>query len=93
MPTETTKLGGLLTALSNLCDAPPSPEKTYSDNVVQVVTTDAKAVANNHEPATLSAVGGATTPFAPPQPTTTALTEHESIAAHENQPQLCIPHR
>lgn len=71
MPTETTKLGGLLTALSNLCDdpPPPSPDKTYSDNLVQVVTTDKARAAVAPPP-----VIGATTPFAPPQPTT-ALTE------------------
>lgn len=59
MPTETTKLGGLLTALTNICEAPPlpaSPEKTYSDdNVVQVVTAD-NAVA----PQPTSSVEGAT---------------------------------
>ena len=42
MPTEITKLGGLLSALSNLCEdpLPPSPDKTYSaNNIVEVATT------------------------------------------------------
>mmetsp|Transcript_7111 Transcript_7111/g.11131 ORF Transcript_7111/g.11131 Transcript_7111/m.11131 type:complete len:406 (+) Transcript_7111:333-1550(+) len=55
MPTETTKLGGLLTALTNICEDPPlsplppvSPMVPYSDNnIVQqeiVVTTENNAL-------------------------------------------------
>lgn len=46
MPTETTKLGGLLTALSNICEEPlpPAPEKTCSDNNVDVTTIDPASV-------------------------------------------------
>ena len=76
MPTETTKLGGLLSALSNICDdpLPPSiPDKTYSDNVLQA--TIAAAVA---QPAS---VGGATTLFALPQQQPTALTGIDNLAA------------
>mmetsp|Transcript_25799 Transcript_25799/g.38979 ORF Transcript_25799/g.38979 Transcript_25799/m.38979 type:complete len:143 (-) Transcript_25799:914-1342(-) len=70
MPTETTKLGGLLSALSNICDdpLPPSiPDKTYSDNVL--------AAANVAQPASV----GATTFFALPQQPT-ALTGIDNLA-------------
>lgn len=79
MPTETTKLGGLLSALTNICEAPlpASPEKTYSDNAVQVVTADTVA-----QPAS---VGATTSSFAaPPQPTTAFTGIHNLTAAAAN---------
>jgi hypothetical protein len=76
MPTETTKLGGLLTALSNICEdpLPPSPEKTYSDNTVQLTSTIAPPVV--------------ATAIAPPQPTiaTTGIDNLALIAAHRSLP-------
>jgi len=67
MPTETTKLGGLLTALSNLCEdpLPLSPEKAYSDNTVEVTSAIAPPLV--------------ATAIAPSQPT--AATGIDSLAA------------
>lgn len=71
MPTETTKLGGLLTALSNICEEPlpPPPEKTYSDNNVgeATATIDPSSVIT-------------TSSFDPPKPNA-ATTRIDSLAA------------
>lgn len=85
MPTETTKLGGLLTALTNICEAPlpASPEKTYSDNAVQVVTIDASVAP---PPAS---VGATTSLFAAsPQPTAFTGIQNLTAAAATNGPSI-----
>mmetsp|Transcript_15818 Transcript_15818/g.22503 ORF Transcript_15818/g.22503 Transcript_15818/m.22503 type:complete len:338 (-) Transcript_15818:147-1160(-) len=85
MPTETTKLGGLLTALTNICEAPlpASPEKTYSDNAVQVVTIDASVAP---QPAS---VGATTSLFAAsPQPTAFTGIQNLTAAAATNGPSI-----